>query len=155
MEHITLFFRQGSSDKVYQAAIEQRKDGYVVNFAYGHRGSTLTTGSKTPVAVDYDAARAIYEKLVKEKMAKGYTVGEDGTPYQHSEKQPSGIQCQLLNPIDDDQIEKLLTDPAYWMQEKWDGRRLLIRKRDGIITGINRLGLTVAIPQPLKDDISQ
>lgn len=155
MEHITLYYKQGSSDKVYQASIEPKDGKYSVNFAYGRRGSTLTSGSKTPVAVNLDAARAIYERLVKEKQARGYTIGEDGTPYQHSDKTSSGIQCQLLNAVEEDQVDRLLTDPTYWMQEKWDGRRLIIRKQDGVITGINRLGLTVAIPQPLRDDISQ
>ena len=149
MEHITLYFKQGSSDKVYHASLEPKDDGYVVNFAYGRRGASLTTGTKTVTAVDYDAAKDIYDKLVKEKTAKGYTPGEDGTPYQHTDKVSTGIHCQLLNPIDDDQIEKLVADPAWWMQEKFDGRRLLIRKQDGKITGINRLGLAVALPEPL------
>ena len=35
MESITLFFRQGASDKVYQASIAPRSGGYVVRFAYG------------------------------------------------------------------------------------------------------------------------
>ncbi len=80
MEKITLYYRQGSSDKVYHAGIESKDSGYVVNFAYGRRGTTLTTGTKTSTAVDYEAARAIYDKLVKAKTAKGYTSGEDGTP---------------------------------------------------------------------------
>ena len=33
MEHITLYFRQGSSDKVYQASIESKGDGFIVAFA--------------------------------------------------------------------------------------------------------------------------
>jgi len=45
METITLYFRQGSSDKIYQAAIEPKDGGYTVNFAYGRRGSTLSTGT--------------------------------------------------------------------------------------------------------------
>ena len=154
MQNITLYFKQGSSDKIYQASIEPKDGGYVVTFAYGRRGSTLTTGTKTPVAVDYDAARAIYDKLVKEKQAKGYTIGEDGTPYQHSDKQSTGILPQLLNPIESDQIEKFLNDPAYWLQEKMDGRRLLIRKMGDQITGINRLGLSVALPASLIQSIS-
>lgn len=43
-------------------------------------------------------------------------------------------------------------DPAWWMSEKLDGRRQLIRKQVDSITGINRLGLAVALPQPLVDD---
>ena len=132
MEHITLYFRQGGSDKVYQAALEPADGGHVVRFAYGRRGTTLTTGTKTPTPVAYDEAKRIYDKLIAEKTAKGYTPGEDGTPYQHTDKanQSTGIHCQLLNPVDDDQIERLLADPAYWMQEKWDGRRLLVRQQD-------------------------
>jgi predicted DNA-binding WGR domain protein len=30
--------------------------------------------------VDYDSAMYIHEKLVREKMAKGYTESSDGTP---------------------------------------------------------------------------
>ena len=35
MERITLYFRQGSSDKVYQASIEPADGAYAVRFAYG------------------------------------------------------------------------------------------------------------------------
>src|SRR5437660_749681 len=82
----------------------------------------------------FDKAKRIYEKLVTEKTAKGYTPGEDGRPYQQTEKagQHTGIHCQLLNPIDEDQVGKLSADPAYWMQEKWDGRRRLLHKQDGV-----------------------
>ena len=73
MENITLYFRQGSSDKIYQAAIEPKDGGYTVNFAYGRRGSTLSTGTKTQSPVPYAEAKAIFDKLVKEKIAKGYT----------------------------------------------------------------------------------
>lgn len=152
MEQITLYFRQGSSDKVYQAALQPQGEKYVVSFAYGRRGSTLVTGLKTPTAVDYDAAKAIYDKLMQEKMAKGYTVGEDGTPYQHREKQnrSTGICCQLLNSTSEEEVSRLISDPDWCMQEKHDGRRLLIRKdEDGEVTGINRKGLIVSLPASL------
>ena len=41
----------------------------------------MNTGTKTNVPLDYDNAKRIFEKLVKEKQAKGYSQGEDGTPY--------------------------------------------------------------------------
>ncbi len=151
MEQITLYYRQGSSDKIYQASIEPRDGGFVVNFAYGRRGAMLQTGTKTQAAVNYDEAKRIYGKLIAEKTAKGYTPGADGTPYQHTDKAQAstGIHCQLLNPVDEDQIESLIADPAWWLQEKFDGRRLLIRKQGESIAGINRLGLVVAMPQCL------
>ena len=41
MESITLYFKQGSSDKVYQVSIEPKDGKHVVNYAYGRRGATL------------------------------------------------------------------------------------------------------------------
>ena len=52
---------------------------FVVNFAFGRRDSTLQTGTKTSEPVDYDSAKKIYDRLVREKKAKGYTEGPDET----------------------------------------------------------------------------
>jgi len=137
-ERVTLYYREGSSDKVYQAAIEPKDDQFVVNFAYGRRGTTLTTGTKTTSPVDYDTAKKIHTKLVSEKKAKGYTEGADGTPYQHTGKKVSGILPQLLNPVEEAEIKAFFTDDEYCAQEKFDGRHLLIRKQDEQLAGINK-----------------
>lgn len=157
MKSITLYFRQGSSDKVYQASIEPKGDGYVVNFAYGRRGSALTAGTKTNAPVSLVEARRLYDKLVAEKTAKGYTPGESGTPYQHTDKaeQVSGILPQLLNPIEADAAAILASDQAWCVQEKFDGRRMLIRKHANGIDGINRKGLIVALPEPVAQAVAQ
>jgi bifunctional non-homologous end joining protein LigD len=152
-DRVTLYYREGSSDKVYQAAIEPAGELFVVHFAYGRRGSTLTTGTKTSSPVDYDTAKKIFIKLVSEKKAKGYTEGEGGTPYQHSNKQSSGILPQLLNPIEEADVERLLYDDDYCAQEKFDGRHILIRKQDEHIEGINKKGLLVGLPESVSNDI--
>ena len=148
---ITLYFRDGSSDKVYQASLQPKGAGFVVNFAFGRRGTTLQSGTKTAKPVDYQAAIKAYDKLVNEKMAKGYTPGQDGTPYQGTEREDAatGIFPQLLNPIDQDQADQLVADDDWWMQEKFDGKRILIQKNGDQVIGINRRGLTVALPQPV------
>ncbi|MEX2214193.1 MAG: RNA ligase family protein [Phycisphaeraceae bacterium] len=145
----TLYYKEGSSDKVYQASIEPREAGFVVNFAYGRRGSTLNTGTKTASPVDYAAARKIYDKLIAEKAAKGYTPGADGIPYQGTINEPrsTGILPQLLNPIDEELAVALISDEAWWAQEKFDGKRTLIQREGDTITGINRKGLTIALPE--------
>ena len=145
----SLYYREGSSDKEYHVRLEAKGDGFVVNIAFGRRGSTLSTGTKTSAPVYYDMALVIFEKLVTEKKAKGYTEGANGTPYQHTENssQVSGLLPQLLNAIDEAQVARLVSDPRWAMQEKKDGRRLLLRKQDGVITGINKLGLTVGVPE--------
>ncbi|HEV2693356.1 MAG TPA: hypothetical protein VG347_10720 [Verrucomicrobiae bacterium] len=152
-ERVTLYYREGSSDKVYQAAIEPAVDMFVVNFAYGRRGTTLTTGTKTSSPVDYDTARKIYARLVGDKKAKGYTEGVDGTPYQHTDKQASGILPQLLNPVEEAEIEALLCDDNYCAQEKCDGRHLLIRKQDEHLEGINKKGLIVGLPETVASEL--
>ena len=157
MDSTTLYFRQGPSDKVYQASIQPKDQGFMVHFAYGRRGSTLTTGSKTSEPVEYQIAKGIYDKLIKEKIAKGYTPGTDAgtTTPPDSPGQHSGIHCQLLNPINEQQLNQLLFNHDYWMQEKFDGRRLLIRKDGDQITGINRLGFPTAVPETIVRDAAK
>jgi bifunctional non-homologous end joining protein LigD len=150
---VALYYREGSSDKVYQAAIERAGELFVVNFAYGRRGSTLSTGTKTSSPVDYDTAKKIFTKLVGDKKAKGYTEGANGTPYTHSEKQVSGILPQLLNAIEEADVEGLLGDDEYCAQEKFDGRHLLVRKQEGRIEGINKQGLLVGLPETVLNDL--
>jgi len=152
-ERVALYYREDSSDKVYQAAIEPAGSQFVVNFAYGRRGATLTTGTKTSSPVDYAAAKKIYTKLVGEKKAKGYTEGADGTPYQHADKQASGILPQLLNTVEEAEVELLLRDDNYCAQEKFDGRHLLVRKQDDNLEGINKKGFVVGLPQTVANDL--
>ena len=150
-DRVTLYYREGSSNKVYQCSIEAHEGGFVVNFAYGRRGAALQTGTKTNTPVVYDAARRIFDNLVNEKVAKGYTPGEDGVPYQNTanEGRSTGILPQLLNPIDEDEVEQLLKDPDWCLQEKKDGKRLLLQQKGPEICGINRKGLLVGLPSPL------
>jgi len=149
LANLTLYYREGSSDKVYQCQIKPAGERFVVTFAYGRRGSTLNTGTKTNVPVDYADAKRIFDKLVKEKMSKGYAQGEAGTPYQHRDQQPSGILPQLLNSIDESQVLNLIPDDAWCMQEKQDGRRLIVRKHGQDVVGINKKGNIVGLSLPL------
>ena len=109
-------------------------------------------GTKTSIPVSYSAAKAIYDKLVKEKTAKGYTPGADGTSYQGCGKISTGILPQLLNAIDEDQLEALLNDRQHVMQEKHDGRRLMLQKSGNTITGINKLGVVTGFPVIIAEE---
>jgi bifunctional non-homologous end joining protein LigD len=150
-ERVTLYSRRGGSDKVYQVAIEPEASGFVVTFAYGRRGGTLATGAKTAVPVAYEVARRLYDKLVKEKTAKGYAPGAAAAPYEQTDKadRVTGVLPQLLNPVDEADVDRLLADDAWWLQEKFDGRRTLIRKDGDRVVGVNRSGLAVDLPAPV------
>lgn len=154
-ENITLFYKQDKSDKVYKASLEGANDEFIVNFAYGRRGATLKTGTKTQTAVTYEKAKKIYDKLVLSKASKGYVPDEDSSEYVYeSDQVKTGIHCQLLNPIDKEELQGYIQSDAWWMQEKKDGKRMLIKKTDELIA-INRKGLSVGAPQSMMESASK
>jgi bifunctional non-homologous end joining protein LigD len=60
----------------------------------------------------------------------------------------------LLNPIDDGELDHYLDDPKWCLQEKKDGKRLLIHHAGAAIHGINRRGLLVGLPSRLIPEIA-
>jgi predicted DNA-binding WGR domain protein len=74
----SLFFREGTHDKIYTASIQTAAAGYVVNYTYGRRSTRLQSGSKTPAPVKREEALRIFNSLVAEKIAKGYQPDQQG-----------------------------------------------------------------------------
>ena len=158
LQSTSLYFKEGTSDKEYHVAIEPKGEGYIVTYAYGRRGSTLKVGTRTPHLVSLSEATKIYQKIVATELAKGYTYGIQG--YQPArqtgnEGKDSGIRCQLLNPIKESEVSRLLTGRTHCLQEKHDGNRLMVRKQGEEITGINRRGLFVAISEPIREAVAR
>lgn len=161
IQSASLHCREGNSNKVYHAAIKPRDSGYIVTFSYGRRGSNLQSGTKTPQALNIREATKVFDKLIASKLAKGYqytnaSAGQE-TPYRQSgdEGRDSGIRCQLLNPVEASEVHRLLSNRTHCLQEKHDGRRLLVKKQGNTITGINRRGLTIAIPDVIRDAVAE
>lgn len=171
----TLYYREGSSDKVYQASIvpdptaSEQGFGklseklvttlnpklYLVTFAFGRRGGTLNTGQKTPQPISLAEAQKIHAKLIKDKKAKGYTEDTSGTPAPVMMKQPSATSDttlalevpMLLNSITEDELEKLLNDDRWCVQEKHDGKRMTLHSDGFTVTARNKRGLPCGVPQ--------
>lgn len=145
---IYLFCTEGSSDKVYQASLHSQDGGWVVEFAYGRRGQTLKTGTKTSNAVSYTEALKMFNKLVKEKTSKGYTEDQTGLSYTCSEHKArvSGHLPQLPTAIAASEVAKLLENDGWGMQQKRDGENRMLLIKDHHVQGINRKGLFVDIP---------
>ena len=155
IQSISLYYREGSSDKVYHVQLHEAEGGYTVNFQYGRRGSTLQTGTKTTTPVSRSQAETIFAKLVAEKKSKGYTEGADGTPYTgvEQDKEPSGYLPQLSNFIEEDKALSLLDDVDWFMQEKADGARQLIQRTSNTVTAANRKGLVIPISRSIEDAV--
>ncbi len=88
-----LFYRDGSSDKVYHAGINAADGGYTVRFAYGRHDSAMTVGTKTAVPVAWEKARLLYDKLLAEKTAKGYTPDGAGALFALTDLEAAGRAC--------------------------------------------------------------
>ena len=66
-----------------------------------------------------------------------------------NEGNDTGIRCQLLNPADPADLGRLLANHTHCLQQKHDGRRVLVCKRGTLITGINRRGLVITLPDAI------
>ena len=151
---ITLHYREGSSDKIYQASLVDVGGLFEVRFAYGRRGNALTTGKKTMQPVPKAEAMRIWDRLIAEKMKKGYQEIHRpiGSAQLAAVPASTGILPQLLNAVDEEEVEILLKDDNYLMQEKKDGKRLILRKERGTVAGINRMGIACGLPQNIITD---
>jgi bifunctional non-homologous end joining protein LigD len=153
IESVELRYQEGTSDKVYRASIESSGSGYVVKFAYGRRGSALNTGTKTPSPMPLAGAEAVYRKLVQSKTSKGYRVhggGEQAIPVADNAGRDTGLRPQLCNAVSEQEAVACIRADIWCAQEKYDGRRLLVRKAaDGTLTAANRTGRAVACPEPV------
>lgn len=149
-QSIALFFNEGSSDKVYHAAIKRDGPGWIVTFFYGRRGKPLKSGVKTSAPVPYNTAWSIYDKLVREKIGKGYREMESGGIYKHvvGVGRETGFRPQLLTAATtNDAIQMVMkAEPGrYAIQCKKDGERRLISIQGGEFIAANRKGIEVAV----------
>lgn len=151
----SLYLTEGSSDKEYHARLVEKDAGWVVNFEYGRRGQALKAGTKTANPVDFATAYVLYADLVDEKKKKGYTPDVSGEVFQDTVagENFSGFLPQLPQTVRQEaDIETMLADSRFVMQEKHDGDNRQIRKADGQVQGINKRGMLVPLPMNLVDE---
>jgi bifunctional non-homologous end joining protein LigD len=159
-ESSALRFQQGSSDKVYNVELIHNRMGWVVNFEYGRRGSSLTRGTKIGPTVNYTMAKRTYDKLVTSKKAKGYQLVGQSSPNVNlittapikKVKTNAGIYPQLLNEITREEALAFINNDDYCLQEKFDGRRrMIIRNRlEVVISGVNKKGLLLPLTPEIE-----
>ncbi len=115
-----LHYQEGTSDKIYEVDLCQTgEDRYVVNFRYGRRGATLKEGVKTEQPVPLAQAQKAFDKLVAEKVKKGYQdvstplVSENLTP-KPKETNPESRKQAILNCLSSNGNEKWPIERAIW-----------------------------------------
>jgi len=100
---------------------------------------------------------ASYSRHKYDEVTASGDSGESDTPYQHTEHagRATGLVPMLLNAIEPEEAAQLLQNPDWCMQEKFDGRRLLIEKTGDKIVGCNRRGLAISLPFPFIRDVAR
>jgi len=159
MQSASLYFKDNVSDKVYNVTLEEADGGYIVNCSWGRRGGALQSATQTKSPVSIDKAIAIYHKKLSEKTSKGYMPTSDiGKTLGNSITVPDTDKpfesiCNLLNPVDKNQVDHLLTDHNWIMQEKMDGVRMILTRKGDSITAVSRTGREATIPQEVHDTL--
>jgi bifunctional non-homologous end joining protein LigD len=154
MKEVSLYYKEGTSDKEYHIQLEEAEKGFVVNFQYGRVGNALQTGTKTPTPVSFEEAEKIYNKLEKEKRAKGYSDGEKKNDFsQVAPTQNKVVHTlpQLLNTIES--VEEYITNDEWLAQEKKDGERRMVVASEKII-GLNKKGTEVPLPNVIIGSVN-
>jgi bifunctional non-homologous end joining protein LigD len=158
-ERAELYFRQGSSDKVYHLQLENVDDKWSVEAQWGRRGSALQSDAKAN-GVPYEEAKLVYDRILREKTGKGYQIAQattnGDTPISvglPATKEHSGHVPELLTPIEEPEALRLAEDVTWWFQQKFDGRRLAVQKADGKYSGINKLGQIIPIDSRLSESL--
>jgi bifunctional non-homologous end joining protein LigD len=151
-------FKDGHSNKEYHVQLVLDGDNYHVDCQWGRIGSALSAQTKI-TSTDQATAEKVYNKVLKEKIGKGYvvTAGTDteapvGVVAPITSKAVSGIIPQLLNPIEEDEVERFLRDDEYGAQEKKDGKHVTLKCDNGIHV-YNRKGQEIACPRLWDVDV--
>src|SRR4051812_37657666 len=127
VKSVQLFFQEGTSDKIYTAAIVEDGGAYTVQVAWGRRGSKLAEGSKA-VKVSRAKAEATFDRLVREKRGKGYEEigagvgpaavappvgqGSGSKAGAGTKRAVVGHAAQLLTALDDGELDRFMADDA-------------------------------------------
>ena len=174
LPHATLEFRVEGHDKEYHLTIKEDGGSYVVEAAWGRRGQTLQMADKCrPTSLE--AAERVFDKVVKEKLAKGYkhaateraedavSTARDQSDDTSSDNARNNMKLkpigeaylpQLLNAITEGEMEAILrcAESNHWAcQEKYDGQRRLLIKRGDVVTSLNKQGIERAIATEITE----
>jgi bifunctional non-homologous end joining protein LigD len=151
-EKVALYYKDDRSDKVYQLQLEPSGDGWVINYQNGKRGKTLTSKSRTPVPISYEVAKKAYDKIVRTKLAGGYTQNGTGEAFVDTEN-AGRVTTYLPQLLNDTTIEEIIArfeaGEDIWMQCKHDGERRGVLGTDQKAIGANRRGLAVALKEQI------
>lgn len=158
-KEVTLYFKNDAgSDKVYFLKLmkdPENADLFRVFYKNGKRGKPLSKGDFKTTSQPYATAEKEFHRIIASQKRSGYTEDASGVPYQNTEigQRFGGVNAQLLDRVEREEVMRRLESPLYIWQEKKDGERRPIKKVGDTVTGMQREGLIVPIPLNLADAV--
>ncbi len=146
-QSIRLLSTKDGADKEYRVQLDQSGEGYIVTGFNGRRGGPLKAQPKITTPVAYEEAKAAYDALVKSKFKGGYKPADVGGEYvvPADVGTPTGMKLHLLTQVPECDVERYLDDDRYLAQEKYDGERRPVARRETVIGG-NKNGFQTSLP---------
>ncbi len=161
----------GNHNKFYEIWLESKSIGYTVCFQYGRIGTAGVGGAKVK-DVSYSTAMATLNDLKYEKQAKGYQIvsdaGDGAEDTKPKKKNPilTGVpvtmvkdegQFEVMQPTawPQEEVDELLDDENWGMQEKKNGKFLRTSFLMGTYTAYNKLGKKVVLPKGTMDGLRE
>jgi bifunctional non-homologous end joining protein LigD len=140
---------------------EKRAKGYVVvsdeTIEEGRiQAGTITAGTLQIGAINRN------QPILNQTILTEPVVATRQTPEAFPVGNPTGLDPQLLTPIDEAEVERYLADDAWCAQEKKDGERVMVRSESEQIgptearihvIGSNRRGLERPLPEQVVEAI--
>ena len=154
-ESIRLLSTKDGADKEYRVQIEAKDNGFIVTGFNGRRGGPLKAQPKIASPVPYEEAKKAYAALVKAKIKGGYIPSDAGAEYVIPADigTPTGIKLHLLTQVPESDVERYINDDRYLAQEKYDGERRPVARRETVI-GSNKNGFQTSLPAAVVDVLS-
>ena len=97
VEKVCLYYREGTSDKVYEIHLTQEEDGFLVTGYNGRRGTKLVAQPKTLKPVPLRTARCVFDNLEATKL------NHRRTPYRVASRErfdvPANSDASISSPL--------------------------------------------------------
>lgn len=156
---VSLYSRHAGANKEYHVHLAPKDGLWVVNYSHGKCGQALKPGTKTATPLPYEKALKKFQSLVNEKKngESHYTEGPGGTAYQDqpSAKTLFGVYPQQPCPITRGELELLMDEPSWGLQEKANGENRTLKCINGAVTGGNKKGFQTPVPIHWLDQFAQ
>lgn len=153
-ERYHIFIEDASYGGSYNVRVECYESDYSTTREYYIRGVTWSTAMNHLYILKLAKESRGYREYTPSDKLDNAAINDSSVESKPS-REYTELKPQLLKPITIDEIETYITDDNWLVQEKLDGKRIMIEVNFGKITASNRNSWKVNIPQDIEAELSK